>query len=217
MIVAHVSDTHNAPALFTGTDTSSADLFLITGDVMGNSASCYDRDIQTLREIRYQQSWWRKYAKKWAEIIGTRPVVLVRGNHDFISPAGWLRHYGVEVHEITDTQPMVEVLGRRFAGFRQVEWIAGEWAGESHDLRPFVEKALDCDPEILVTHAPPAGILDEVAGYGVKSLSAALTYRTHRITRHFFGHCHIDGGKVREEMGIVFVNGAEHCLLHEVP
>ena len=215
--ICHVSDTHSQPSIFTQADVATADMFLFTGDIIGNRGRLNGMDIDRAAEIKYQQSWWRKVAKRWATVIGTRPVVVVRGNHDFISPAGWLRHYGVEVYEITDTQPMVEVCGHRFAGFRQVEWIAGEWSGEAHDLAPFVAQAFDCDPDILVTHCPPAGILDGSEGYGCRPLASALAYRPNRITHHFFGHCHDAGGEVRQEMGIIFVNGAEHCIIHEIP
>ena len=143
----------------------------------------------------------------------------VRGNHDFIGYTKWLSHYGATVYEITDDNPCVELLGQRFAGFRQVPYIAGEWAGETHDLSSFVEKAFSCDPTILVTHAPPAGILDadhaEVGGYGIGSLATNLFYGQHRVTHHFFGHAH-KGCGIRDEGGITFINGAGTMRLIEV-
>lgn len=215
--ICHVSDTHNTPSLFSFADVSAADMFVFTGDILASRGRVDGQGIVPRLEIHHQQHWWHKKAKQWAEKIGSRPVVTVRGNHDFISATTWLRHYGCEVHEVTEACPMVEVWGHRFAGFRQVEWIAGEWAGEVHDLAPFVERALDCDPDILITHCPPAGILDGPHGYGSRTLTSALTYRPHRITHHFFGHAHENGGETRQEMGVTFVNGAEHCRIHTIP
>jgi len=214
--IAHISDTHGAPSILRSVGQVESDIVLITGDVLSNRGRL-GHGIDPRREARYQDGWSRRYAKKWAPAIGDRPVVLIRGNHDFISPAGWLRRYGATVHEITDKNPCVGVCGKKFAGFRQTPWIAGEWCGEEHDLAPHVERALSYDPEILVTHGPPAGILDSEEGYGNRALTSALTYRPHRVTHHFFGHSHPNGGQVVGEMGITFINGAGCCTVHEVP
>lgn len=208
LTIAHVSDTHQNPGILAGLAFVSADVIVLTGDLLDNVGRGVSGRIEPGREIRKQEWWSRKAAKRWAPYLGSRPVVLVCGNHDFVSPAKWLRHYGVEVHEITTSTPCVEVQGVRFAGFRQVEWIDGEWMGEEHDLAPHVERALACNPDVLVTHAPPAGILDGRDGYGVRALTSALAYTEHQIKAHCFGHAHEDGGQVVEEMGITFSNAA---------
>lgn len=219
--IAHVSDTHDQPSIVRSACKSNADVVLITGDCMDNlgRVSRTHGTISRPHEIRYQESWYRKQAKKWAADLGDKPVIAVRGNHDFIGYTKWLSHYGATVYEITDDNPCVELLGQRFAGFRQVPYIAGEWAGETHDLSSFVEKAFSCDPTILVTHAPPAGILDadhaEVGGYGIGSLATNLFYGQHRVTHHFFGHAH-KGCGIRDEGGITFINGAGTMRLIEV-
>lgn len=217
--LAHCSDTHNHPALIRQVATLDVDMLLLTGDCMDNQGRVARTGytINASAEIRYQNSWYRKQAKKWAKDLNGRPVLTVRGNHDFIEYGHWLRHYGANVYEITDENPAVEVLGKRWAGFRQIPYIQGEWAGEERDMAPFVEKAFAADPDILVTHAPPGGILDSEEGYGVVPLTVGLTYRPHRITHHFFGHVHRDGGRQKELMGVRFVNGAEHCTVHEIP
>lgn len=218
--IAHISDTHDRPSIVRQVAGLDADIILITGDCMNNRGRVNGQGIIPANERKYQQGWFRKQAKKWAVDFAGRPVVCIGGNHDFIGYTRWLTHYGVEVYEITDERPMVEVAGIRFAGFRQVPYLMGEWVGEEHDLRPMVEKALACDPTVLVTHAPPAGILDmdsaDDGGYGVRELMAPLFYGEHRITDHFFGHAHKNGGQTVEEGGIRFHNGAGHCIVHEV-
>lgn len=217
--IAHCSDTHDCPSTIRQVADLDVDLLLITGDCMNNLGRVQRTGgiIRPSFEVKYQESWYRKQAKKWAADLKGRPVIAIRGNHDFIGYTRWLRHYGVTVFEITDENPMVEVLGKRWAGFRQIPEIIGEWAGEEKDLQPFVDKAFTCDPDILVTHAPPANILDGPHGYGIGPLTTALTYRPHNITHHFFGHAHEDGGKMVEEMGIIFANGAGRCIVHEIP
>ena len=72
----------------------------------------------------------------------------------------------------------------------------------------------------LVTHTPPAGILDTDThgekGYGITALTSALCYTEHNITHHFFGHAHGSGGKTQELFGVQFINGAQSFRLHEV-
>jgi len=216
MLIAHASDTHSRhDILLELQDFDGLDLIILSGDMLPNAYLNQDESVDA-QEIRYQTKWFRDVAPKWVAAARGVPFLCVAGNHDYIDIVPWLRHFGAEAYGITDKNPSVELLGKRFAGFRQINWIVGEWQGEEHDLAPFVDKAFDCDPDILVTHAPPAGILDTVAGYGVRPLTAALQYRPHRITHHFFGHCHADGGKVAEEMGIKFINGAGKLRIHEV-
>lgn len=200
------------------------DVILLTGDVIQNLGRV-TRTLMEIRphyEVKYQQAWFRKQAKKWAKDIGDRPVITVRGNHDFISVARWLRHYGVTVFEITDDNPCVELLGKRWAGFRHVPYLAGEWCGERRqsDFSEIISSAFVTNPDILVTHAPPAGILecgDDASDLrGITALATALTYQPHNITHHFFGHAHSDGCKAVEEMGIVFANGAGGCTVHTI-
>jgi len=214
--IAHISDTHDRPSIVRQVAGLDADIILITGDCMNNRGRVNGQGIIPANERTYQQSWFRKQAKKWAVDFAGRPVVCIGGNHDFINYSRWLRHYGAEVYEITDECPMVEVKGIRFAGFRQVNWIAGEWEGEVHDLRLHIDRAMACNPTVLVTHGPPCGILDGPDGYGITALMAPLFYGEHGITHHFFGHAHEDGGKTTVEGGITFVNGAGHCIVHTV-
>ena len=218
--IAHISDTHDRPSIVTGVHAVECDLIVLTGDILSNKGRTRTTGgmIVPWMERKYQESWFRKQAKKWAPAFAGRPVIYVAGNHDFIGIERWLNHYGhTNLHVITDENPCVEVLGKRFAGFRQVPWIAGEWMGEDHDTRTHVERALACDPDILVTHAPCGGILDGADGYGIPSLASKLFYGEHRITHHLFGHEHSCGGQVQVEGKITFSNAAGHINLIEVP
>jgi Icc-related predicted phosphoesterase len=141
-------------------------------------------------------------------------VIIVGGNHDFIPYTGWLSHYGADVHEITDQKPYVDLLGVRWAGFRQIPPLTGEWVGECPDLTPYVDRVRALNPDVLLTHAPPQGILDQ-EGYGSPELREWLLGGQHSVRAHFFGHAHAGYGS-RIEGGVAFYNGACHCTVHDV-
>lgn len=223
MIIAHASDTHDHPALIRGVADVECDVILLTGDILSNRGRINgEQRIVPHLEYRYQASWARRAAKKWAPAFRGRDVVYVDGNHDFYDGLGkWLIHYGhpaERLHHISDETPSVVVQGVKFAGFRQVTFMIGEWVGEEHDLAPHVERALAEDPDILVTHTPPAGILDGSpdCSSGSAALMSALAYRPHGISHHFFGHAHWHGGDTDEQLGIKFYNGACHLKVHEI-
>ena len=221
--ICHVSDTHNQPSVVRGVAESDADMLLITGDCISNKLNRLLGEMAIpQQEIRYQDRWLRKQAKKWAQDLRGRPVVAVGGNHDFIPYTPWLRHYGAQVYEITESNPCVELFGLRFAGFREVPFVTGEWMGEVAEFTVPMQRAMACRPDILVTHGPPKGILDrddeegEGWSYGIDQLHEVLFGSSHRITHHFFGHAHADGGRQVDLGGIRFINGACHCITHTV-
>ena len=222
MFIAHASDTHDRPELITSIGDVTCDIILLTGDILNNRGRINGEGIQAPLEYKYQERWSRRQAKRWVPAFKGRDVIIVPGNHDFYNVERALLRYGHpkdNLHLITETNPCLTVQDVRFAGFRQIPWIAGEWMGEVHDTAAHVERAMSCDPEILVTHAPPGGILDKTndgTGYGIPSLTTWLSYRPHSVRAHFFGHAHMQGGQDTEEMGIRFFNGACHMKVHEV-
>lgn len=214
LTIAHYSDTHGDPGTITGVANVECDMIVLTGDILANKGRVFSHATGTYRidpvvETRYQRVWSRRYAKKWAKAFKGRPVVYVPGNHDFVGIEKWLRHYGhEEIYTISSMQPFVDVCGKRFAGFREIPWIDGEWVGETRDFRDLIDRALNCQPDILVTHAPPSGMLNGDGGYGIPGLCNAMFYREHKITHHLFGHEHSCGGRIVTEGGITFSNAA---------
>lgn len=229
MRIAHASDTHDRPSIVKAVSDVECDVIVLSGDNLGNKGRVriplgwgYDSGIATIHpylERKYQESWFRKVAKRWAPAFRGRPVVYVPGNHDFIEIERWLKHYGHEnIFTISAERPYVDIAGVRFAGFREIPWISGEWMAEVRggDFTALIDRAFGCNPDILVTHAPPGGILDGPHGYGIPALASALFYREHKIKAHFFGHEHSCGGQTQTENGILFANGACHLKVHEV-
>jgi Icc-related predicted phosphoesterase len=217
MKIFHASDTHHKPSLISSCRMSMADLIILTGDILDNYGRNppYMRIIPSVEE-KYQKEWLAENAHDWANAIAGRPVVVCPGNHDFIDVVAYYERIGLK-NFFSCEKKVIELMGERFVGFREVPYIDDEWVGETPDLlmKKIVDGIFELDPTVLVTHAPPSGILDGV-GYGVKALTSALQFRQHRIKAHFFGHTHEHGGKHVRIMDIDFFNGACHGLTHEL-
>lgn len=214
MKIGHASDLHGDIGGILASH-GSPDVWVLSGDICPNET----RGIVAC-EVPFQTGWFREVADALVARFADRPVLVVPGNHDYIDLAALLRSRGVDATMVTPEG--VEVAGVRFAGFREVPWMAGEWNGECRDFADIVDRTFGSDPEVLVTHAPPAGILDDDGmgsgghGGGITALTTALTYRPHRVRAHLFGHIHEHGGRDVEEMGVRFFNGAEHVRFFEI-
>lgn len=237
MLVLHTSDLHgglfpklnNKPHLI-----SKFDLWIDTGDFFPNDPIIstagwlgWERTINKKHEIFFQKDWLKRLniLEHMVNWLNGRPFISVQGNHDFISLADELREFGYDnVFEI-DVSNDVDLFDHKFCGFPNIPYICGEW---NHETFPasFYDiinelKLSACD--ILITHAPPYGILDAYGmGHklhsGVGHLNTYLAYQSHNIKHHFFGHCHEFGGQTHtsDEMGIRFINGAKNAILHNV-
>ena len=202
MRIFHVSDLHGDLGVFGQDPTDVPDLWVFTGDMMpnrtrGNSAI----------EVPYQMQWYASVYDWWVPRLRGAPVLLVPGNHDYADLALLLRRDGVDAREVTPEGLVFQ--GLRFSGFGHIPLIAGEWNREStyRELSDLTTRAIASDPDVLVTHAPPDGILNGFYA-GVGALTAALTYGGHRVRAHLFGHAHEDGGRSIQNMGVLFVNSA---------
>jgi len=182
------------------------DVWIDSGDFFPNKTR------GTPEEKRYQTRWFanKGVGERLTEWLAGRPLISVSGNHDYVSLTKLMREAGARAYQATPKG--VEVDGVEYAGFRQVPYIFGEWAGETHqgDFRSLVDEVFDVPPDILVTHAGPADILSGGDRYhgGINSLASALAWQPHTIQAHFFGHDHEFGSQTREEVGVIFSNSA---------
>jgi Icc-related predicted phosphoesterase len=214
--VLHSSDLHGGyKTLLVSHANTDFDIWIDTGDFFPNGARPFSgRPVEGKSEVSYQTRWLQ-YGSVHHRItawLRGRPALIMPGNHDFISLAEALRKAGADARPITPSG--VECLGLRWAGFREIPWIHGAWVGETFDFTQVINDTWATAPDVLVTHGPPAGILDEEAGYGNPALTSALTHRPHRIQAHFFGHTHVNGGQTAHELGVLFVNGACTAKVH---
>lgn len=199
MKILHSSDLHGQwEGLFAFTDF---DVWIDTGDFFPNK-SRGKRHI----EVPYQTSLASSIAPRLEEWLRGRPALICPGNHDYTSLS---LKSGIPIG-----LQAVEICGLKFAGFRNIPFIAGEWNYESTEdqIGKLCDSLSPCD--VLVTHTAPANILD--ASYGSSALAQWLTYKQQGVKMHLFGHVHDCGGQQVEEMGILFRNGAQHISTLEV-
>lgn len=188
--IVHASDHHGALR-----QLPIGDLYVISGDMLPDFGSW--RNIDSQRFVTGQTEWLKD--KNLSDYIPNKdaPIILVRGNHDFIDYA-----YAFKDHKVYDIQnPAVvfNIKGLRIGGCRGVAYIGLGWSDElTEDKFNDVVSELPTDLDIMVTHAPPHGILDEVNSYGSRSLLYYLQKCSiiGKVPKLWcFGHCHYDSGK----------------------
>lgn len=207
MNIGHFSDIHGNISIIEKfrAENDLPDFWISTGDFFPNLTYGIKEE-----EVTFQPAWFEREAKRIINLLGGRPIICVDGNHDFVSFGDSLRAHNYPAIDVYDG---VEFLGLKFAGFREIPYIYGRWVGESSDdlLRHRVDQTMAHNPDIILTHAAPAGILDYgnyKDHYGIVSFYNALFYREHKVRACFFGHVHEPGGKRMNESGIEFVNSA---------
>lgn len=217
MRILHTSDMHGRfekilyPAL-----EVDFDIWVDTGDWAPNLTRG-NFDI----EVTYQCRYFMDFETEIISRLKGRPVLSVSGNHDYACLATLLRYAGHEESYTVNEDPVhISSNGKilTFAGFREIPYIAGEWNGERKDLEPYITRALSFKPHILLTHTPPAGIMDfsDDGGHiGSNVLANKLLNEKHNITHNFFGHVHGQRG-IENHRGITFVNSAEGATFIEV-
>lgn len=133
------------------------------------------------------------------------PVVCLRGNHDFVDVASAFA--GGPVFEISDDPIRVSVWHYKdgpvkIGGVRGVIRHNGRWSDElTHEEFSDRVARLPADLEVLVTHSPPEGILDEMPGQHIGSPALRSYVARHdpslpQLKAHLFGHIHESKGVV---------------------
>ena len=184
MRIACISDTHNHYV-----EMESCDLIIHAGDAFHAGKN------PNLNLIQWEANVKRQFAR-WREIA---PVIYVPGNHDIL-----LETHSLFMREEFRTLDInildhnrVNILGLEIFG-TPVQPMFGGWAFNYND-RERKEKFAHVTPcDILVTHCPPYGILDEtdfgdhvgcwVLGNKVKELNPRY---------HCFGHIHHSRGQIK--------------------
>ena len=217
MRILHSSDLHgNYHGLLEALQSPDWDVWCDTGDFFPNKTR---GEVHV--EVGHQTRWFSypRLGSRLTEAMKGRPLVSVSGNHDYISLASGVAAAGGVAFSLTGRAPPIQIGGFRFGGFREIPWIEGEWAGETHRgaFNSLVGEVLSQNPNVLLTHAPPQGILDNDGGqghgWGIEALTSSLFYTDHKVRAHFFGHIHQQGGKSETHAGIGFHNGATKITL----
>lgn len=235
--ICHISDWHGKISFL-----PKADIYVVTGDMLPNfpqeeilslekskvvKYDPYDpagsrplghylgRIIDKQSEMKRQKQWCLNNPfRKSTGILENSPVVVVKGNHDFINLEEWI---GGDVYEILNPSQSFDVLGLKFGGFKGINIISFEWDDEiSRDEFSRRVSLLPKDLDVLVTHSPPFGILDgEEENYGSPAIRWWIDDRVRNkdpLKAHFFGHVHECANVVSHD-GIIFSNAA--CSMNE--
>lgn len=197
----------------------------ILGDNTPRPGGYYmDRKISPADETRLQRRWIKEVLGSYRKLFGTpdAPVVCVRGNHDFTDLS---EAFGGDVWEVgVDPTQTVERCGLKVGGCRGINYIGGEWSDEMHDADwEEIVKQMPTDLELLITHAPPAGMMDSYPGqfaehWGSRALNSYVNQRMYvwgKLKAHLFGHIHEAHGS-RKEAEIIFSNAATTHIVYEL-
>lgn len=122
MRILHISDTHG---LILKLDLNGIDAVVHSGDFLpnrGRGGNSYSVSLET----EFQRDWTARNFDDLMEMVPDPiPLLICRGNHDFINPSEYL---GVNARDLSGQ--LVEVCGIKFFGFPFTPWLAGEWWGE---------------------------------------------------------------------------------------
>lgn len=185
-----VSDTH----LRHGFTVPDGDVFIHAGD--GTQRG----------EPREVEAWFA-----WLAALPHARKVIIAGNHDFLFEQVPEMIPGLLPEGVTYLQDSgVEIEGVKFWGSPWQPWFF-DWAFNL-ERGPAIAKMwarIPSDTQVLITHGPPKGILDQVPT-GEHAGCVDLRERIKQLPDlklHIFGHIHHSYGK-REEDGVTFLNAS---------
>jgi hypothetical protein len=201
MNILHTSDLHGNLNLLIRilTESEGINLWIDSGDFFPNDSR--GREGENI----FQDNWIRKESAEKLKIINDLldkkgiERIFCCGNHDYVSPQDYFGGWDIS----TSSQ---EWAGYRFAGIREIPYIAGEWAGEvfGDDLRKASSRAMSVEPDFLICHAPPSAF----SKFGNIPLTSLLFYGDVKVKGIFSGHVHEEGGREQNINGIRFYNAA---------
>ena len=197
MRILHISDTHG---LIPRLDLDGIEAVVHSGDFLPNKTrggNSYNVSLET----EFQRDWTARNFDDLMEMVPDPiPLLICRGNHDFINPSEYL---GVNARDLSGQ--LVEVCGIKFFGFPFTPWLAGEWWGEltlrqeEHAMEGLLLVLERDKPDVLVSHGPMHGVLDRNRD-GVHCGSTKLRKLLMHTTKHLpkvmlHGHIHEHAGK----------------------
>lgn len=178
------------------------------------------RQVVHEREETFQKQWCMGQPfRQETGLSEDAPVLVVRGNHDFINLSDWI---GGDVWEVNlDPTRTTKLFGLKFGGCRGINYIAGEWSDELRKEQfDVVARQLPEDLDVLLTHAPALGIRDFGSShYGSSALFSYFNRRTYgggkQLMAHLFGHVHEALGQEKRDETI-YSNAATGVQIVEI-
>ena len=179
-------------------DVPECDLLIVAGDVC--PVDNHDKSHQAL--------WMVAEFRPWLRSQPARKSVFIGGNHDFICEMD-----GFEVEPDKFGATYLEDSSLEFEGAKiwGTPWVPSlpNWAFHASDDKARDKfGAIPNDTNIVISHGPIAGVMDEVAGQSVGS--SVLASRIQRIAPAVFisGHIHEHGGQYQTLGDTTFINAS---------
>ena len=189
-----------------------ADVIVMSGDMVFNSYACFK---QPSLEGQYQRPAFQEMLDYLDVVLPGVDIVGVRGNHDYFN-------YGIQGDSWEGVNKF-DLCGYKWASMRGVPLHMGSWNDE------LVESELDAlckqiplDTQVLITHAPAFGILDDTRDDATQPRNIGsqafrlLIDRLPDLRLHMFGHVHEQGCQVQVRGNTVFSNascGANYLVI----
>jgi Icc-related predicted phosphoesterase len=131
-----------------------------------------------------------------------RKIITVDGNHDFASFAECMvkyAKYDPELIYFLEPGKLVELYGYRWAGFSQVPFIDAHCFNNQampSEMAKILDQTFNLDPNIIVTHSPPQGVLSGM--FGCSQYASKLFYKEHNVELIMMGHIHESKGFITD-------------------
>lgn len=175
-----VSDTHGQHDEL---DLPPADILVVAGDV-------------TLRgrvpEVEAFDAWLAKLGDRY------RHKIVVAGNHDFLFERSPAEARGLIRHAVYLQDEAITVDGLKFYGSPWSVYFF-DWAFNLQRGEPLAAKwrNIPDDTDVLLTHSPPGGVLDQTArGEHAGCYDLLERVKSVKPRLHVFGHIHEAAGSV---------------------
>jgi len=166
-----ISDTHE---LHRELDVPDGDILIHCGDI-----SMMSRSLAAIEDF-----------DDWLGALPHKVKLLVPGNHEFVLEDSG--HRGLITNATMLVNESVKVMGLRIWGSPTTPLVDGAFGVISDIDRARLYEQIPKDTDIVVTHGPPYGVLDQAPGSeyhaGCCQLLAAIQRVKPRL--HVFGHAH---------------------------
>lgn len=166
------------------------ELGALSGEVLIHVGDVFDIFQQDEDDLRRVDEW---FGRQRFDLI-----LCIAGNHDLPVEACRTRSQQPFRNAIYLEDATFEYKGIRFFGTPWVPDLPKHAFHAPQSVLPQKWAAIPPDTDVLITHTPPAGILDQSSrgrSFGCPWLTAAAARVAPRV--HCFGHVHASGGKRR--------------------
>lgn len=198
MKILAISDTHGI--LPQQEFIPECDILIHAGDLCPNR-SYNDKSWDS----SFQYNWLKDTFIPWKESIKCKYFLFTPGNHDTVFEYPLYKKQVKTLLEKSGVSVLIDeaivVDGIKFYG---TPWVSpvGNWSflskGRSMEI---LRNIIPDDTNILISHSPPYGVLDEIEHYGCKYLLERIK-ELDKLEYLICGHCHEEPGIIKNYFGI---------------